>query len=76
LVASPQLGVANQTDVFQVSSNGTTEVLWVHGAGTWNRPLAISSSGLSPAGAALVASPQFGVPNQTDVFMIAHSGAT
>jgi hypothetical protein len=76
LAASQQLGVPNQTDVFQVASNGATQVLWVQGAGKWNGPMGISTVGLSPAGEALAVSPQFGVPNQTDVFMIAKDGVT
>jgi hypothetical protein len=44
--------------------------------GKWNGPLAISPAGDTPAGAALAASPQFGVHDQTDVFMIDKGGAT
>jgi hypothetical protein len=76
VVTSPQFGVPNQTDVFTVASNGAVQVRWVDGAGAWNGPLPISGPGLAPAGAHLAASPQFGVPNQTDVFVVANGGAT
>jgi hypothetical protein len=76
LAAAPQLGVPNQTDVFLVGANGATQVLWVQGAGKWNGPLGISPAGRSPDGEALAVSPQFGVPNQTDVFFIDTSGPT
>jgi hypothetical protein len=45
------------------------------GGGKWNGPLSISLPGLAPAGAHLAASPQFGVPNQTDVFVVDANGA-
>jgi hypothetical protein len=74
LVVSPQFGVSNQTDVFVVANNGATEVLWVQGAGRWNGPLSIAQAGLAPPGAHLAVSPQFGVPNQTDVFVVGGDG--
>ncbi len=76
VVTSAQFGVPNQTDVFTVASNGAVEVRWVDGAGPWEGPLAISGPGLAPAGAHLAASPQFGVPNQTDVFVVGNNSAT
>jgi hypothetical protein len=41
LAASQQFGDANRTDVFVVTSDGATKVLWVQGGGSWNGPLAI-----------------------------------
>ncbi len=76
LAASNQFGIPNQTDVFVVASNGGTQVVWVDGGGAWNGPLGISPAGHAPAGAALAASNQFGIPNQTDVFVVASNGAT
>jgi hypothetical protein len=76
VVSSPQFGVPNQTDVFSVASNGAVQVFWVSGAGSWNGPLAISAPGLAPAGAQLAVSQQFGVPDQTDVFVVGGNGAT
>ncbi len=73
---APQFGVPNQTDVFVVANNGATDVSWVAGAGNWNGPLGITPGGTAPAGAGLTVAPQFGVPNQTDVFVVANNGAT
>jgi hypothetical protein len=75
LAASQQFGIPNQTDVFVVDHTGTVQVLWVRGAGIWNGPLAISPTGLAPAGAGLTSSNQFGIPNQTDVWVVANNGA-
>jgi hypothetical protein len=74
LAASQQFGVPNQTDVFVVDKDGTAQALWVQGTGHWNGPQAISPTGLAPPGAALAASQQFGVPNQTDVFVVDKDG--
>ena len=75
VVSSPQFGL-NQTDVFSVASNGAVQVRWVQGAGNWNGPLAISPPGLAPPGAHLAVSNQFGLPNQTDVFVVDNNGAS
>jgi hypothetical protein len=74
-VASQQFGIPNQTDEFQVAPDGTLQVRWVQGSGTWHGPLAISSPSFTPAGSHLAVSPQFGVPNQTDVFVVGANGA-
>jgi hypothetical protein len=74
VAASPQFGAANQTDVFVVGGDGAARVIWVEGGGNWNGPLPISPP-VAPAGADLAASPQFGVPNQTDVFVVGADGA-
>ncbi|HEX4540133.1 MAG TPA: hypothetical protein VH112_07780, partial [Acidimicrobiales bacterium] len=76
LAASNQFGISNQTDVFVVATNGATQVMWVQGGGNWHGPLAISPTGLAPAGAGLAASNQFGISNQTDVFVVGNTGAT
>ena len=62
--------------MFVVGNNGATQVSWVAGGGNWGGPLAIGPGGLAPAGARLAASNQFGLPNQTDVFVFDNSGAT
>ena len=49
---------------------------WVTGAGNWHGPLGITPGGTAPAGAGLGVSNQFGIPNQTDVFVVANGGAT
>src|SRR5207253_2178656 len=75
LTSSQQFGTANQTDVFVVGDNGAVDVSWVQAAGTWHGPLAISPTGTSPRGAALSSSQQFGIPDQTDVFVVGDNGA-
>jgi len=74
VAASPQYGVPNQTDVFAIGNNGQLHVFWVEGGGTWNGPVGLGPVGLFPPGAALTASNQYGVPNQTDVFAIGDNG--
>jgi uncharacterized integral membrane protein len=76
LAASNQFGIPNQTDVFVVANDGTTRVSWVQGGGTWNGPLAITPTGFAATGVALAASNQFGISNQTDVFVVAKNGTT
>ena len=74
VAASPQFGVVNQTDVFVVDGEGRLCVFWVTGEGPWDGPYAISGPGFAPPGACVAASPQFGVPNQTDVFVVDSEG--
>jgi hypothetical protein len=76
LAVSAQFGVPNQTDVFVVANDGTTRVSWVQGGGTWQGPLGITPTGFAAAGVALAASNQFGISNQTDVFVVGSDGAT
>jgi hypothetical protein len=76
LASSQQFGISNQTDVFAVEKDGTIDVSWVQGGGAWGGPLAITKTGFAAPGAALAASNQFGIPNQTDVFVVASDGAT
>jgi hypothetical protein len=72
VAASPQIGVGNQTDVFAIK-NGQLNVFWVDGGGAWKGPVGLGPAGAFPPGAALAASPQYGVPNQTDVFAVGNS---
>jgi hypothetical protein len=76
VAASQQYGIANQTDVFVVDKTGQLNVFWIDGAGSaWRGPLAIGGSGFSaPSGAPLAVSQQFGVPDQTDVFVVDNAG--
>jgi hypothetical protein len=60
--------------VWEVANNGAVHVFWVNGSGTWHGPLQIGPTGFAPAGAALTSSQQFGIPNQTDVWVVANSG--
>jgi hypothetical protein len=75
LAVSNQFGVPNQTDVWVVDNNKAINVSWVEGDGTWQGPLPITQPDFAPAGAPLATSPQFGVPNQTDVFVVGNNGA-
>jgi subtilase family serine protease len=38
LSASNQFGISNRTDVFLFDSNGSTDVMWVDGGGSWQGP--------------------------------------
>jgi hypothetical protein len=72
--ASPQYGVASQTDAFFIGSNGQLYVKWVTGAGNWSGPVGLGPEGIFPPGAGVAASPQYGVDNQTDVFAVGNNG--
>jgi hypothetical protein len=61
--------------VWTVANNGATVVSWVVGAGPWNGALGITPTGLAAPGVGLTSSNQFGLPNQTDVWTVAKSGA-
>jgi hypothetical protein len=74
VAASAQFGVPNQTDVFAVSTEGQLMVAAVQEAGEWAPPMGIGGAGVFPQRAALAASAQFGVPNQTDVFAVSTEG--
>jgi len=74
LAVSQQFGAPNQTDVFFVDNNGQLKVYWVQGTGAWGGPVPISAPGIAPPGSAVAASRQFGVSNQTDVFVIDNNG--
>jgi hypothetical protein len=74
VAASPHYGVNNQTDVFAVGADGQLRVAWVLGGGAWNGPAGIGPAGLFPPGAAVAASPHYGVNNQTDVFAVGADG--
>jgi hypothetical protein len=73
LATSRQFGVTNQTDVFLIDNNGQLNVFWVDGGGSWNGPEKLGPSGIATPGACVAASQQFGVTNQTDVFLIDNS---
>jgi hypothetical protein len=75
VAASNQFGISDQTDVFAIDRDGALNVAWVTGAGAWNGPVRISPCGIFPPGAPVVASNQFGIPDQTDVFAVDREGA-
>jgi hypothetical protein len=74
VAASNQYGVPSQTDAFAIGDNGQLQVSWVESAGAWNGPAGLGPAGVFPPGAPVAASPQYGVPNQTDVFAIGDNG--
>jgi hypothetical protein len=74
VAASPQYGLANQTDVFAVGTNGQLYVMWADGDDSWNNPYPIGAAGVFPPRAAVAASAQYGVPDTTDVFAVGNAG--
>jgi hypothetical protein len=74
LAASQQFGLADQTDVFLVDNQGQLNVFWVDGTGAWNGPSKLGPTGLAPAGGGVAASQQFGISDQTDVFLVDNQG--
>ena len=74
IAASQQFGLPDQTDVFAVDQDGQLTAFWVQGSGGWNGPVPIGPKGLAPAGAPVAVSQHFGVPDQTDVFVVDKHG--
>jgi hypothetical protein len=74
VAASQQFGASNQTDVFLVDNNGQLNVFWVQGVGTWNGPLKLGPKNTAAPGAVVAASQQFGIADQTDVWVINQNG--
>ena len=75
VAVSQGLGTNDQTDVFLVDKNGQLNVFSVDNSGQWSDPVKVGPQNVAPSGAPLVASQQFGVPNQTDVFVINQTGS-
>jgi hypothetical protein len=63
-----------QTDVFVTDKKGTLQLFSVDGTGAWSGPQQIGPLGVTTSGAYIVASPQFGVKNQADIFLINQTG--
>lgn len=74
VTASRQYGLDAQTDVFTVSHDGQLQVAWAGQAAAGNGPVGLGPVGVFPPGAAVTASPQYGLDNQTDVFAVANNG--
>ncbi len=78
LAASQQFGVdaTGQTDVFLVNESGYLNVMWVEGANSWQGPGQVGAAipFLAAGGVNIAVSQQFGIPPQTDVFVINGSG--
>ncbi len=49
-------------------------MFWSDQSGRWNGPVALSATGFAPPGAPLCTGPQFGVTNQTNVWVVDNSG--
>ncbi len=74
VAVSQGLGTNDQTDVFLIDTNGQLNVFSVDSSGQWSDPVTVGPQNVAPSGAPLVASQQFGVPNQTDLFVINQTG--
>ncbi|GLQ93240.1 hypothetical protein [Dyella acidisoli] len=74
LVASQEFSVTNQTDAFVVAKSGQLSVFSVQSLGNWSGPRPIGPSHFAPPGAGLAAGPQFGCPNQTNVWVVDSTG--
>jgi hypothetical protein len=73
VVVSMQSG-GTQTDVFLTDKKGTLQLFSVDGGGSWSGPQQIGPLGVTTSGAYIAASPQFGVKNQADIFLINQTG--
>ncbi len=75
VAASQQFGAPDQTDVFVVDNNGQLNMFWVQSTGNWSaQPTLIGPKGLALAGAPTAVSQRFGVPDETDVFVVDKHG--
>jgi hypothetical protein len=72
--ATPRYGAPGQTDVFGVAADGALTVTWATGRSEW-ATAALTAAGFAPPGAAIATSPQYGVADQTDVFVTGRNGA-
>ena len=68
-------GTTDQTEVFVFDKSGQMNVFTADSSGQWSDPVKVGPQNVVPAGSPVVASQQFGVPNQTDVFVIDQSGS-
>lgn len=73
VAVSTHFGIV-QTDVFVADKNGALNVFSADGEGAWSDPKQIGQPGVAPNGAFVAASQQFGVKNQTSVFLINQTG--
>jgi hypothetical protein len=73
VAVSMQSGGA-QTDVFVTDKKGTLQLFSVAGGGAWSGPQQIGPPGVTTSGAYIAASPQFGVKDQADIFLINQTG--
>jgi hypothetical protein len=66
----------SQTNVFVTDKKGSLHLFSVDGANPWSGPQQIGEPGVTTSGAFIAASPQFGVSNQYDIFLINQTGAS
>lgn len=84
VAVSQQFDAPDQTDVFVVDQSGQIWMAFSVQGGGWSAPTKIGPPGLAPMpdqsvtghGAFILASPQYGVTGQTDLFVIAQNGPT
>jgi hypothetical protein len=77
LAATQQFGVdqTGQTDVFLTTRLGFLNVMWVEGGNSWQGPAFVGEAGPNfVPGSNIATSQQFGIPPQTDVFIIDGNG--
>ncbi len=68
-------GTTDQTEVFAFDKNGQLNIFTADSSGQWSGPVTVGPQNVAPAGSPVVASQQYGVPNQSDVFVIGQSGS-
>lgn len=73
-IAVSQLSGGSRAGVFVVDKKGRLIAFLSGGTGDWSQPEQIGQPGAAPSAAHVLVSPQFGVPNQTDVFVVNHTG--
>jgi hypothetical protein len=64
----------SQTNVFVTDKKGSLQLFSVEGGNPWRGPQPIGPAGLTTSGAFIAASPQFGVRNQYDIFLLNQTG--
>jgi hypothetical protein len=74
LAASQRFGVADQTDIFVVDNDGQLNEFSVVGGGNWSQAKKIGPTGQFPPKAHIAVSQQFGIADQTDVFVVDNDG--
>ena len=68
-------GTTDQTQVFLFDNHGQLNIFSADAGGKWSGPITVGPQNVAPAGSPLILSPQFGVPNQTDLFVINQAGS-
>ena len=76
LSVSQHFGVSDQTDVFLIDKQGQLNVFSATGSGPWTVPFTVGQPGFAPSGAAVLASPQYGMQDRTDLFVISQAGSS